>query len=244
MSTAGRIIDAEQAMSGAHGAISGKDPCDPRFEEREGGSPPSRVEHRPEPETAPLAPEHYEAIEKARRRRRAIDRAVGVAGFNGWSAAVIAGLSLPFALFDVVSFLLCAGIIMIAFNEFRGRRRLRALDPTAPRFLGFNQIAFCVMLCGYCFFNIFNAITGPGPYADVIAAQPELSGSLGSIDSLHKSLSIAVYGAMLALSLLFQGGTAWYYLSRSKHLRSYCAETPEWILALDRKSRSSRPPRS
>jgi len=182
----------------------------------------------------PLAPEHYEELAAAGSRSRALDRAAAVASFNAWGAAIFAVLGLPFALFSPVDIVLCLGLAVIAWREFKGRRLLKALDRAAPRLLGFNQIGLACLIAAYCLFNIILVLTQPGPYAAAMASQPDIAQSLGPIENLYKTCSLAIYGGIIVLSLLFQGGTAWYYFSRAKHLDAYLAETPEWIVRMEK----------
>lgn len=184
----------------------------------------------------PLSPEHYKALEEAKVLRRRIDRAIGVSTFNGWGTATFVVLSLPFAFFSLTTSMMCVGLSAVAFHEFKGRRMLRELIPAAPRLLGINQLAFATLLIVYSIWNIYLALTQPSPYAEVIATQPEITGTLGSIDELYKFGSLAVYGCLLVLAIIFQGGMAVYYFTRSQHLRTYLDQTPGWILELQRKT--------
>ena len=181
----------------------------------------------------PLAPEHHEAIALADRRRRRIDRAAGVATFNGWTTAVFAALSVPFAFFSVTALVMGLALAAVAYQEFKGRRLLRQLDPKAPRLLGFNQLAFTAVLVLYSLWNIYKALTGPNPYAEHMA-NVEMATVLGPIDQMHKTITLAVYGTIIVLSVIFQGSTALYYFTRLAHLRAYLSETPDWILQLQR----------
>ena len=73
-------------------------------------------------------------------------------------------------------------------------------------------------------------LTGPNPYAEYIATTPELADILGPIDELHKPLILGVYGLIIVLSLIFQGGTACYYFTRKRHLQAYLDQTPDWVI--------------
>jgi len=215
----------------------------------EAGRPPAaendQIKPRQDPpqiadvSACPLSPEHYRALEEAKVRRRRIDRAVGVATFNGWGTAVFAALSLPFAFFSITTLVMCVVLSAVAFHEFKGRRMLRELDPAAPRLLGVNQLVFSALLIVYSIWNIYLALTQPSPYAEALAAQPEITGTLGSIDELYKTGSLAVYGSLIALAIIFQGGMAVYYFKRSRQLREYVDQTPAWIIELQQKTAGS-----
>jgi hypothetical protein len=182
----------------------------------------------------PLSAEDLREIAEAKARRKKINRAAGVAGFNGWSTAIAAGLSAPFAFFGVPALLLCGGFAVVAYREFTGRRMLQQLHVGAGRLLGVNQIAFGLMLIGYCAWSLYGALTGPNPYAELIASEPEVARMLGSIDELYKVGAVAVYGGVIAVTLIVQGLMASYYFSRGPLVRAYVQATPSWVVELER----------
>jgi hypothetical protein len=66
------------------------------------------------------------------------------------------------------------------------------------------------------------------------AADSQVVEMLGPIEDLQKTITLAVYGSLIFLSIIFQGGTAWYYFTRSRYLRAYVSDTPAWIVDLQR----------
>ena len=130
-------------------------------------------------------------------------------------------LCLPFALFSVTALVMCLALAVVAYNEFRGRKLLDGFEPSGPRTLGWNQLLLMGVLIGYSVWNIYLAETGPSPYAEQVEATPELGSMLGSIDDLYKTVTLTVYGSLIAASLIFQGLNALYYFSRQKHLQSF-----------------------
>ena len=192
----------------------------------------------PRPAAGPLSPGHYEQLAAARRLAGPVRRAAAVATFNGWSFAAFAALCLPFALFDLWSLAVGAGLAAVACNELRGAARLRRFDPAAPRALGWGQVALLGGLCLYAALRIVAALTLPGQYDHYIRQDPALRDVLGSIDELHRTLTLAVYGALILGSLLMQGLNAWYYFTRGRAIAAYLRDTPAWIVALDRAPRS------
>lgn len=181
------------------------------------------------PQAGPLTPEQLAAVADAKRRRKRIDRAAGVAAFGGWATAVLAVLGTPFAFFDWLSAVVVIGLAVVAYHEFKGRRLLKALDPDAPRLLGLNQLGFAGLIIAYSGFQIVTTLTGAGPYAEAIAAEPMLADTLGPIEDVLTWASLAVYATLMVGTILFQGGTAWYYFSRARHLRDYLEQTPRWV---------------
>ncbi|KKK96694.1 hypothetical protein LCGC14_2660190 [marine sediment metagenome] len=116
-------------------------------------------------------------------------------------------------------------------------RQLRiklGLDPTAPALLGWNQIAFMAMIIAYSAWRIYAGLTGPGPYGAQIANEPALAPMLAPIAKLHATLTVIIYGTLIAAAILFQGLTARYYFSRRRRLLEYLQQTPKWILDIQR----------
>jgi len=185
-------------------------------------------------EGEPLTDEHYQALRDAKVRRKKIDRAVSVASFNGWSTGVFAALSAPFALFSFSGFLVCLGLGVVAYHEFKGRAMLLAFDLRGPRVLGYNQIGFGALLVAYCLWSLYEALAGPNPYAQYIEADPAMANMLGGIGDLYTFGAVIVYGSVIVLTVPYQAFMAWYYFSRSKHLRDYLSQTPGWIAQAQR----------
>lgn len=183
------------------------------------------------PAESPLSPEHLRQIKDARRRRRKLDFAAGVATFNGWATAACAALTLPFALFSLTAAVATVCLAGLATVEFTGRGMLRRLDERGPTVLAANQLAFFILLTAYCLWQIAQAYNG----------SPELTAAMGDLSQLDINLDVerlvwlftlAVYGGVILGSLIASGGAALFYHTRLRHLRDYKAHTPEWILQL------------
>ncbi len=181
-----------------------------------------------------LTDEHFAQRDAARQRRTKIDRAAYVATVSAWSLAAFAALSLPFALFSVKGAFVAIGLAVCAFFEFRGRNGLKQLDPAAPIRLAWNQFALACVIAGYCAWSAYAAWTGPSPYAQAVAASPELADTLAPLEDLIRQVTAATYGLVGVLSVAFQVGAIAYYRTRRKHIVNYVAQTPAWVLALDR----------
>jgi hypothetical protein len=182
-----------------------------------------------------LTPEHRHELVLANVRAKKIRRAAGVAAFNGWATGSLAALSAPFALSGMANVCVTVGLSVIAYNEFRGRKRLLQFDPEAPVLLGWNQIGLMMLILVYCLWMLFTTFSGAGAFATEIAANPELAGAIGSMkefDQLYKDLAVAIYGAVIGISVAFQGLNALYYFTRRKHVIAYVRETPKWVLNL------------
>ena len=184
-----------------------------------------------------LNPEARDALSFANTRTRKIRKAASVAAFNGWVTVIFAVCSAPFALFSVAGLIVTAGLFVVAYNEFQGRRRLLQFDPLAGAFLGRNQIGFLLLIIAYCVWMIVQGLTTTGPFAAELAAKPELAEALGPLDEfdhLYRFLVLTLYGTVIVLSVVFQGLTAFYYFSRRKYVEDYVRETPQWVMDVQR----------
>jgi len=183
----------------------------------------------------PLSQSQQQEVAAANDRARKIRKAAGVAGFNGWATGIIAACSAPFAMFSLPGLFVTAGLAVVAYNEFRGRRRLLQFDQGAPAFLGWNQVGFLLLITAYCLWMLVLGMTNEGPFAAELKAQPELSSVFGSAEEFDQSYRILIavfYGMVIALSAVFQGLNAIYYFTRRKLVKAYVQETPAWVLDL------------
>lgn len=197
---------------------------------------------RSTPSPPALSPEQRGQLDEAQRRSQKVRRAAGVASFNGWSIAVFAALSAPFAPFSLAGFALTVGMAVIAYGEFAGRNGLLRFEPAAATRLGWNQLGFLGLLVGYGVWMTLSGLSAEGPFAAEMAAKPELREILGSaeaFDQTYRLVLVGFYGVVALLSLVFQGGNAWYYFSRRRHVEAYVRGTPAWVLDLQRLTQAS-----
>lgn len=192
------------------------------------------------PRTAgPLAPEHHRDLALAAERAIPIRSAARVATMNAWITGIIAAMSAPFALFSLTGFVVAVGLSIVAWNEFRGRRRLLRFEPSAATFLAGNQLGFLALIIVYCLWSTYTILIGPNPLVNLLSANSELLAPedrrlLTSSAELVKYIAIVFYGLVIVLSVIFQGAMAAYYATRRKYVERYVAETPEWIRDLHR----------
>jgi hypothetical protein len=187
----------------------------------------------------PLTAEHRRELSTARDRSRAIRKTARVAAFNGWTTAIIAAASAPFSLTSPVSFVLTVAIALVAFNEFRGRKRILNFDPSGASILGWNQLIFLAMITAYSLWMLYSSLNDSGSVSDELKGYVDLDATLGSsggFAGLYKQIVVCLYGGVIGLSALFQGGTAFYYFSRRRHIEDFVAETPAWVRDVQRDS--------
>ena len=197
------------------------------------------------PSAGPLDQTHTRALTAAAARTQPIRKAARVASFNGWTTAIIAALSavVTWFAFDLVGFLVTLALAIVAFNEFRGRKRLLAFDPLAATMLGWNQVGLLAMITAYCLWALYSNLLGSNTLEAQLKASPELGAAFGSLegmdgfDGLYRQIVLALYGSVIALSAVFQGANAYYYFTRRRVIEDYVRETPEWVLELLRATR-------
>jgi hypothetical protein len=184
------------------------------------------------PTIEPFTIAHSQELARANDRAKTIRRAARVASFNGWVSALAAVCSAPFAFFSVIGFLATVVLAVVAWNEFRGRKRLLAFDPSGAAILGWNQIGLLAMVVVYCLWMLYASLTGGDPLAADLKANPEIGELLGSghgFELLYRQFVVGFYGLVILLTVIFQGGNAYYYFSRHRHIERYCEETPAWV---------------
>jgi hypothetical protein len=180
----------------------------------------------------PLSVTHLNELAAARDRAKSIRKAARVAAFNGWTTATFAACSALFALFDPSGWLITAGLALVAYNEFRGRKRLLAFDPSAASLLGWNQLGLLAMITVYCLWSMFTSSSSTATLSAEFKDLKDLDSILsdyGGTQGLVRSLSYGVYGSVIVLSALFQGGNALYYFTRRRLVDDFVAQTPDWV---------------
>jgi hypothetical protein len=137
-------------------------------------------------------------------------------------------------LFSFVGLLLGAGMMAVAYVEIRGAKRLRQLDPAAPKTLAWNQVFLGALLFAYAVFSLWRIYTGRTELAAQLNAYPELADIAGDVERLSKLIGLLIYGTLIAVAIFGQGGTALFYLTRRKYIDAYLRETPQWIIDAQR----------
>jgi hypothetical protein len=199
------------------------------------GSPPPL----PSPFSGPPTPAHLEQIQAAKRMSVKIRRAVATAKVSGWTTAIFAAGTIALSLTSFWGIVLGAGMAVISIIEFRGVTELQRLDPTAPKRLALNQLAFGLLLFGYGAFMLWDSFYGGGGKQQIqemvgdmsMVGDPQMQRTM---ESLASTVAIALYGSVMLAAILGPGLTAVYYYTRKKYIERYLRETPQWIIDLQR----------
>ncbi|GJM19714.1 MAG: hypothetical protein DHS20C14_19270 [Phycisphaeraceae bacterium] len=194
----------------------------------------------PQGDLGPLDPEHFVQLRQSRRRAKKIRGAVRFASISGWTTLLAGLLALPFAIGDGTVLALALALCAVGYHELALRKSLRRLDRGAPGALALNQVILAVVIIAYAAWQLVKATTGEGALSSAfaadpaIAAEPQLANITESLASLERTVMLAIYGGLIAGTVLMQGLGVRYYMSRRKHLCTFIAETPPWVLTLHR----------
>ena len=169
-----------------------------------------------------------------------VRRVVRVATFDAWTIAIFAAPTFICGLFGGVTGVLLGGAMaVIAFVEFKNARQLRRLDLSSLDRLALNQLALAGVLTLYAAWSIY-ALHGGGLLAGAKSDVPELDpGAIGVDPQLDRLLGLAVYGSLVVITVLAQGGMALYYFNRRRRLQTLVAAMPAWVVDLQRTQNKS-----
>jgi len=195
------------------------------------------VSSAPKPPTpAPLDYATMEQMAKAQGPYRRLRRAASVAAGDGWTIVIFGGLSLLCTLafgFSLNGFLLGTALVVMGVVEIKGGKALLKLDPTAPRRLCWNQIFLASALTVYAIWNLLATLGGhTSELAREIASLD--AGMANDIEHMYVVITRLMYVCLIVVSVLAQGGLAFYYHRREKMLADYLATTPPFILEMQR----------
>jgi len=148
------------------------------------------------------------------------DRAGGLAG----------GMLVP----SLTGFFVVAGISFVGVMEYIGSGRMWRGERSAPGFLARNQLLFVLVIIAYCVYQM--ATFSP----DAMYSSPEtremLAQAAGDLQqAIEAALPLfyyAVYGLVMLLSAVCQGGLALYYVTRRRYVDLFNRETPAWIVRI------------
>lgn len=154
--------------------------------------------------------------------------AANVAAFNGWTIGFVAAASILLGLFSLTGLVVGVGLAVVARNELVGRRRLRALDVAGLELLWRNQLGLMALIVAYCVWSMYRAGRSDQEMTEIAELLGEGTGEL------IRSLTLALYGAVIVATGVFQGLNARYYYVRVARLRDYLRRTPQWVLEVQR----------
>jgi hypothetical protein len=190
----------------------------------------------PPPIPPQLTTENLQQLQSARTAMKKIRRAILSARLEGYSIAIFGVISLVFSLGNIPSMLVSAILTAIGIIEITGAAKLARLDITAIRLLTINQLTLAAFIFLYALWNIYGEVAHPD--ADLAGMTPSeiqamnQTGVSAVVDIGHQ-IMILVYSGLI-IAALIEAAMAYYYHTRGEHLRQFLAQTPDWIVSMQR----------
>ena len=183
--------------------------------------------------TPQLSPENLRELQAARNSLRKVRRAVTTAKFEGYSVAISGLLTFLMGIGSIGQ--MFGGIVLavIGIIEIVSASRLSQLDVRAGRVLTINQLSLAALILLYAVGNIYGETMHPEAAAELQGISQSDSQALGDVTSLTHEITLLMYGAMIGAAVV-EAAMARYYHSRVVYLERYLAETPPWIVAMQK----------
>ena len=174
-----------------------------------------------------MGSEEREQLRRAAELHRPIARAAALGRGNGLGYVIFGALSLILSVADLDLPGLAIGALLIGVGlvERRTSVRLAGADPAAPRILARNELLLMAGIVVFCALEL-TLLRASG---EQLAARLGGADDLGvDLAALTESLTTLVYATFIAVTLLYQGGMARYFLRRRAMIEVYLRECPEW----------------
>lgn len=162
---------------------------------------------------------------------KTLKRVILIAAIDGWSVVAIAALGslITLALGDLSGLVVGLLVIVAGVIELRGRARLVRRDAGGMRLLLRAQLFLLTVILVYCVTRLGSFDEGmvlDNLTPDVEALLKENGLERADVLPAVKMMFFAVYGIVAFLTVVFQGGLALYYRSRSAKVTAALAASP------------------
>jgi hypothetical protein len=142
-----------------------------------------------------------------------------ISGIDGWSVALFAGLCTTVALLfgEWVGVFIGGLVTMCGVWELRGRGRLARGEIEGIGGLVRAQVIILVTISLYAFQQLIafdEATLMEGVTPDMVTVLDQAGITVEDVRSMLRPVYFAFYGAVMAATMVFQGGLALYYQSR------------------------------
>ena len=181
---------------------------------------------------SPLSPEQLDTLAAGMARARKIQGAARLAAFTGWTLLAFGVLSFLLTFFSLTGLLVGCALGTVAWNELEGRKLALRFRPEGPRRLARNQLWFLGVIVVYCLWAIYKSWFHPLPET----AQVEDLLELGP--GFVATATSAFYGLVMVVGVAYQLGMYRYHKARVRMVEEYLAETPPWVIEVERWLRS------
>jgi len=196
---------------------------------------------------SPLTEAHWREIVAAKKRAKAIYRAVSYAKFDAWCTLAFGLMTLTYALasaywgVDFVAIFVGCGLGAVACLAFKGTRELLQFEPFGAVRLALGQVLLFIVVLIYCIAQMMGAGGGlsslgnlVGTNAGDVANAYGVQSSTAGLGDLVSQGVVLLYLLIIVASFFYQGAMAAYYFSRKSVVSDYRAQTPRWVLELIR----------
>ncbi len=175
--------------------------------------------------SAPAATSAPTAEEKTYRRVLLVSR------LDGLSIVIVAAVGglLALLLGDLVGVLVALFVIGAGAMELRGHRLLKKRDAGGMRWLVRSQLLLLAVILSYCTSRLgsFDRESVMGNLTPDMAGMLQESGiDQAEIGPLVQQMFYVLYGSVALVTLIYQGGMAAYYRSRSARVTAFLATPP------------------
>ena len=174
-----------------------------------------------------MSAEEHDQLRRTAATFRPIARAASSSHKNGVGVLACGVLSVVLSLPDFGLPGLAIGTLLVATGvlQVRVSRRLARADPSAPKALAKNEL---VRMAGLLAFCVLQLTVLRGSRGADLAKQLEGTDTLGvDVAALTDSLNTLIYSTCIAVTLIYQGGMARYFLRRRAMIAAYL-QCPEW----------------
>ncbi len=178
-----------------------------------------------------ISQRQMEELTDADRRLAKLTRIAGLAAFNSAMLYFFGGLSLLIAFISPTAsnFIVGTALIGLGWVEQRGRRQMLAGDLRGPNTLAINQLAVLALITLYCLYQM----SGKSETEIELEKDRDLA-NLVSPKMIH-DMTVVTYEIVIGGSIIFQGLMARAYYRAGQRLREHVANTPAWVLEVQRK---------
>jgi hypothetical protein len=188
------------------------------------------------PNPPQLTPQNLRELQMARLSLRKIRRAVSTAKFEGYTVAIFGAITVLCGMSSFTDMLAGTVLAAIGVVEIVGAHRLAQLNISAVRLLTINQLCLAALILLYAGWNLHAEIVHPAAsdIGGLSASDIQALGAVGSatMDLTHE-IMLLLYGSLIAAAAV-EAGMAAYYHSRGAHLDHYLAQTPQWIITMQK----------
>jgi len=163
---------------------------------------------------------------------KTLKRVLAVSRFNGWSVIIFAslGILLTLLLGDWLGTIIGGLAAVSGWMEVRGHKKLRQRDPDGMKWLVRSQLLLLSVILVYCASRLgsFDADTAMGNLTpDMEAVLKESGLERGDILPMVRMAFFATYLTVTVVTLIYQGGMALYYRSRTRFVTEALTTPPE-----------------